>query len=818
VDFSSLLLILCWLIPLWLLGWLVLPLARQIFVNLPDSGLAAGRTLSIVLLSLLAFWGASFHVLPLTLAPLLFFGLPLLCAAWTLRTPLARVTFRQWMQEHRRALIASDLIFIAAFAFFLWIRLRHPETNDLEKGMDVALMSALERTRFLPAENPWFSGTPFTNYYYFGHLMGALLARTLGTPITYAYNLIFPAFCAFFIAPLWSLCTALTGSLQRGTIAMSMVALCGHFEPLRQWAKHDPGTAQDLFRLDWWSTSRVIPDTINEYPIFTTSIGDAHAHFFALALASTFFCGCYALFAPHAFPVSTASSASRFPAWLDRRRIVLLLLGILLGTFWLTNTWDLPLYGGLALLCALWTLPVWYSGHSVEAKLEEEAISSNSNNKKKSPKTNHSKTKNQKPKADSQSKASETPIADSSTSTRPPDIVAELLWVFAPLPLARLVAAPYLQLFQPQISGVVREFYSPPGYEFLLLWAGFLGLWILALGARQHRNYWVSAFAILGIAVLLGREYLSLSLVIAALTLTLLSTFVNGLPFEKTPTDSVKAEQVEPISYTFAKLMAFCGLLALLGPMLFYIKGVFGDGPNRHQDTFFKFGVQAWLLLGTAAVCLAISSFCTLLRSHRAVQWIGGIAWAALWSIPVMCAACVVWTRTVRDAPREPPGDPNGQFILSLNAARFLPPAEQSAIEWLRDHAKAGDTLLEAVAQPQGPGADYNASYGRVAAFTGVPTAVAWPQHLNGWGIPYDDMNGHDSINKRSETIRRIYAWPDNQSGLAALQQLGVRYVFVGSTERSIYNPAALSRLKSALPNAYENGDTFIAEAPGGAK
>jgi uncharacterized membrane protein len=204
-----------------------------------------------------------------------------------------RQEFFAWVKARRWALLFSDAVFIVAFAFFVWVRACHPNLNEFEKPMDSAIMGSLARTQFLPADNPWFSGVPFTNYYYFGHLMGANLARLFGTPIALAYNLIVPAFCAFFISILWSLCAALTGSNGRGAVTMTVVALFGHFEPLRQHAK----TGQ-WWPVDWWATSRVIDTTadhtINEYPMFTLTLGDAHAHFFALPLAALFICLCLA--------------------------------------------------------------------------------------------------------------------------------------------------------------------------------------------------------------------------------------------------------------------------------------------------------------------------------------------------------------------------------------------------------------------------------------------------------------------------------------------------------------------------------------------
>ena len=293
MDFSTLALILFWLAVTTALGHAALPLSRRIFTNLPDGGLAAGRVLLLVLMTLCAFELSILHIASLQLAPLLFVSVPV--GLWW-RFARGNDEFRHWRREHRRELWISDAIFLLAYLAFLWIRLRYPVVSDMEKPMDAALLGSAARAGWLPFVNPWMSGVPFTNYYYFGPLMAGTLARTLATPTYLAYNLIQPLFCALFISTLTALCAAVTRSWWRGAWAMAIVALCGHFEPLRQ-ASEGGFSPLSPSSLDWWKTSRVIEGTINEYPIFTMILGDAHAHFYALSLAALFFSLCWALFA-----------------------------------------------------------------------------------------------------------------------------------------------------------------------------------------------------------------------------------------------------------------------------------------------------------------------------------------------------------------------------------------------------------------------------------------------------------------------------------------------------------------------------------------
>ena len=355
VILNEIALILRWLIGFWLLGWLVFPFSRRIFGFLPDCGLAAGRLLALVGVSLLGFWLGTLRAMPLSFAVFCAFALPLFIAylGWP------GLDWRAIRRENGRALLASDAVFVISFAFFLWVRLRHPAISDLEKPMDAMLLSGVARANVLPFENLWLSGKLFTNYYYFGPTMGGLSSRALATPVWQAYNLIQPLFCAFFLSVLWSLASALTHSKRLGALVVILVGLGGHLEPLRQFAN-----GKTLMTLDWWTTSRVFgatPDgkqlTINEYPAFTMMIGDLHAHFYALALAALHFCFCFGI-------IKTDSARVR--------RVLIGCGGAMLAVFALCNTWDLPLYG---ILWAASIFTVWKRGALAKSDILTVALS-----------------------------------------------------------------------------------------------------------------------------------------------------------------------------------------------------------------------------------------------------------------------------------------------------------------------------------------------------------------------------------------------------------------------------------------------------------
>jgi uncharacterized membrane protein len=383
------------------------------------------------------------------------------------------------------------------------------------------------------------------------------------------------------------------------------------------------------------------------------------------------------------------------PWQLTRRRVLLLLMGALLGGFVITNTWDVPLYTLLVLACAFLTRPVRLSP----------------------------------------------PVWKQ----------AEVMWCLIPLLLAPLAAFPYLRLFKSQVKGVVPELWRPNAASFLLYWGGWLTLALLVMVAYH--------------------------------------AFKNRLnQKERTP--------------IFLMCLGALGLVAILAPCFFYIRGFFSL-EYRHQDTVFKFYLQGWLLLGTATSCGALW---LLAQTRLAVRRLLGSVWAVAWVMPVMCGACVILWRSL-NFPKE---RPSGYAGLSLNGSGPRSAQDYAAMEWLRQNAGPGEAVLEAVKPGEGI-ASYH-DFGRVAALTGVPSVLGWTQHVWFWGA---DLN--EDIEPRRLLASQVYTWASDeeaQTSINKLQFWNVRYIFVGELERREYPAASLEKLRRHYPVVYENEEAFIVRVP----
>jgi len=251
-------------------------------------------------------------------------------------------------------------VFTAAFLFLVAVRAVDPAVHPGggEKFLDFGLLRSLLRGSTLPPADVWFAGEP-VQYYYGGHLLASILARLTGTPGRYAYNLALAGFYAMVVTAAYGLAknvAADRGLPDRlaGGLSAFFVGFASNLVPAGQlvvlalpaglsarlaetFGFDLEGLATGLANFDYWTASRVLPGTINEFPLFAWLNGDMHAHMMStpfLLLAATLLYGYY-----------------RTPADRRGRRLGLLgALGPLAAMLAVVNTWSFPSVGGLTVL------------------------------------------------------------------------------------------------------------------------------------------------------------------------------------------------------------------------------------------------------------------------------------------------------------------------------------------------------------------------------------------------------------------------------------------------------------------------------------
>lgn len=112
-------------------------------------------------------------------------------------------------------------------------------------------------------------------------------------------------------------------------------------------------TSNDLGYYQWFSPSRVIPLTINEFPAFSFLLSDFHAHVLTLAFTTLAIGVAFNLLlekdgiAMHAF-----GRGWQLPC-------TLIVSALIIGQLFMMNGWNLPTYLGLALVAIV--LQQWLS-------------------------------------------------------------------------------------------------------------------------------------------------------------------------------------------------------------------------------------------------------------------------------------------------------------------------------------------------------------------------------------------------------------------------------------------------------------------------
>jgi YYY domain-containing protein len=275
--------IVAWVLAVEILGLAVLPALRAFFGNRRDAALLS-RPIGLALagwlawaLSLVLPFGFSRGTIAIAVGVLAGVSLVARRAATAPAVPF-------WGTEENRA----ALFFWIPAAVFLAVRAAVPEILGAEKFMDLAFFSSLSRHREMPPVDPWMAGRRI-NYYYWGYLLVATVAKAAAVNPFVAYNLAIATFAGFSFAAAACLGFRLSGGRAGVAVGAAFASVfAGNLVgALDAWARP---FAKDF---DYWHASRVIGsgDTINEFPFFTFFHADLHPHL----LAFPFFIAAFAV-------------------------------------------------------------------------------------------------------------------------------------------------------------------------------------------------------------------------------------------------------------------------------------------------------------------------------------------------------------------------------------------------------------------------------------------------------------------------------------------------------------------------------------------
>ncbi len=380
--------ILVWLLVIGVISAAAWPLAWFVFRPFADRGYLLAKPLGLLLVAYLTWLPVSLGFWRYTVwAVLLAVGVVALLSY--LVTRHRDDEWRAYWRRERAHIVRLELLFLAAFAIGLLLRLGNPDlwhpVNGGEKPMEFGFLNAILRSPTMPPYDPFFSGG-YVNYYYYGLFVVSVPVKLSGLLPSIGFNLIIATLVALTATGAYAVAATLVGHAAFGLVAAVFTAFVGPLagaltirgrggfgEVIAAMQRlADPeisgGLARTLqglarwlgpqrlpLRSDWfWDASRahgVYENTITEFPFWSFLFADLHPHtinipftILAIALALRLSLGWGARQDDTATP-----DAHDAPAWL-----LLGMTALVLGALAVANSWDFPTFyllivGALAL-------------------------------------------------------------------------------------------------------------------------------------------------------------------------------------------------------------------------------------------------------------------------------------------------------------------------------------------------------------------------------------------------------------------------------------------------------------------------------------
>ena len=336
---------LTWWEMLFLLGLVFMPVTSRVFRGFDDNGWMFSKVLAVAVCGYVQWLLTCLKITPFTGITCVI--LTVICCLGSLLYGIkCKNRLPDSLPRKQAALVyQEELLYFLVFLFWTYLAGFHPAAHGTEKYMDFGFMQAMMRSTTLPAQDMWYAGKPF-NYYYGGQYLAVFLTKLTGTNVEVTYNLMRTMVAAFaFLLPFslvrqmlkdklrtgreWSFCLG-------GILAGMAVSMSGNLHYIIY------GIILRLLKIktDYWfpSSTRYIgfdsavtgDETIHEFPSYSFVLGDLHAHVINVFLVLTVLGILYSW-------MKTNSGKS----WRQRE---IGLLGLLLGMFLFSNTWDFMIY------------------------------------------------------------------------------------------------------------------------------------------------------------------------------------------------------------------------------------------------------------------------------------------------------------------------------------------------------------------------------------------------------------------------------------------------------------------------------------------
>lgn len=337
-----------WWLTIFLGGAIFLPFTFILFRNFRDKGYIFSKILAIAFVSYAVFILSWLKILQFN-----FFEISIVFIFYLLLNVYVakRIDFLKELKNNFRLIAFEEFLFIAGLLLWSYVRAFLPDINGLEKFMDFGFVNSILRSDYFPPIDMWYPSLPI-NYYYFGHLVTAVLIKASFVIPPIGYNLMLATLFAFTFTSVFSLVMNIFEQVKSGAKAVlagllsaALVTFGGNLttiytffqaympldKPVPFWTL--PFQPFNFPNAYWYpNATRFIEYTIHEFPLYSFVVSDLHGHVldipFVLLTISILF-----------------SAFLKFKNIEDRKiNLYLLLVGFLLAVMYMTNAWDGLIY------------------------------------------------------------------------------------------------------------------------------------------------------------------------------------------------------------------------------------------------------------------------------------------------------------------------------------------------------------------------------------------------------------------------------------------------------------------------------------------
>lgn len=325
-----------WYVYLFIVSLVFFPITHRLFGKTLDKGYAFSKALGIIVLTYSSLLLGVLRLVPFGRVQVLVLLAAFGFIAYRRFIVQKNIDFAALIMRNRKVIqwiIVEEMLFFGGLLLWTIVRGQEPSIRGLEKFMDFGFMQSIARSVYFPPLDMWYSADIdtrpagyFINYYYFGHLSGALLIKLTGVPAAVGYNLILGNILGLSLSMSFSIVInvihyaqtwvhgtkKLLGNMRLavyGLIGALVLNFAGNWHTMYLFTKGyenespvPPWTVlpnlQELGKViqqkfpdilaalgeysHYWypNATRFIPKTIHEFPSYSYVVADLHGHVF----------------------------------------------------------------------------------------------------------------------------------------------------------------------------------------------------------------------------------------------------------------------------------------------------------------------------------------------------------------------------------------------------------------------------------------------------------------------------------------------------------------------------------------------------------